>query len=170
MTEVAVQNDPEGFLQKCPRCGWGLNSEAMISAAFCPRCGCSLDPARASDSASAAPAPASPSDSREVPVEEVLFEQARDLEGQERSEYLDRACGENQRLRRRIEELLAAAEGVDSLLDLPETAGVTQVGDGPTAAGRLIGNYKRQRKRPRIAIPINRVFPRRFEAISIGSS
>ena len=88
----------------------------------------------------------------------------------ERSEYLDRACGENQRLRRRIEELLAAAEGVDSLLDLPETAGVTQVGDGPTAAGRLIGNHKRQRKRPRIAIPINRVFPRRFEAISIGSS
>ena len=61
---------------------------------------------------------------------------------QERSEYLARACGEDPRLRRRIEELIAAAEGVDSLLDLPETAGVAQSGDAPTAADRLIGNYK----------------------------
>ena len=43
---------------------------------------------------------------------------------------LSQACGENQRLRWRIEELLAAAEAVDSLLDLPETSAAAPIGKG----------------------------------------
>jgi serine/threonine protein kinase len=136
MANVAFSNDPEGIPQKCPQCGCGIPPVAPDTFELCPQCGFSWD------SGSSLPSLVRPSDTQEGPIEEVLFEQARTLDGHERSEYLARACGEDQGLRQRIEELIAAADGADSLLDLAETNGFTQMGDAATTTDRLIGNYK----------------------------
>ena len=74
-------------------------------------------------------------------VEEELFEQARKLAPESRSDFLDDACRNDRELRQRIDALLESADRDDSLLDLP----ATETSSGTTnndSSGETIGNYK----------------------------
>ena len=74
-------------------------------------------------------------------VEEELFEQARKLAPESRSDFLDDACRNDRELRQRIDALLESADRDDSLLDLP----ATKTSSGTTnndSSGETIGNYK----------------------------
>ena len=55
------------------------------------------------------------------PVEEALFALALRKPAAERAAFLERECGEDAGLRRRIEELLAAQENLDPFLE-PQAA------------------------------------------------
>ena len=72
------------------------------------------------------------------PDVETLFSEARlKLTAEERSAYLEGACGDNDRLRRRVEALLAAEEAAGEFQFLEEDVDAV-VED----VGAVIGDYK----------------------------
>jgi len=72
-------------------------------------------------------------------VREVFLEAAEIEDPQARAAYLDKACAGNERLRRRVEALLAAeAEAGDPPPEAPPSA---QIGGDP-ALGSRVGHYK----------------------------
>src|SRR2546421_7897567 len=79
----------------------------------------------------------------ELPRLETIFNDAMEIAApQERSAFLDRACGDDAELRRRVEALLAAHDGTEDVLRLPysdRTLELPLVSEGP---GTTIGRYK----------------------------
>src|SRR5262249_44714354 len=79
------------------------------------------------------------------PNEDSIFGAALEIQSpQERAAYLDRACGGDPALRRRVEQLLAAHGQAGSFLPAP-ASGVPATGDEPLPAegpGTRIGPYK----------------------------
>ncbi len=69
---------------------------------------------------------------------ESVFEAVADVDEAERTDALGRLCGDDDELRRSVEELLAADSG-DGLLDFEDPAGAAQ---GPLEAGCLVGAYR----------------------------
>ena len=67
---------------------------------------------------------------------EELFDRALDLEGPERSAFLDRECGGDSGLRTRVEALLLADAGADDFLRPPEAAAQPD-----SLLGRQLGAY-----------------------------
>src|SRR5262245_29363362 len=87
-----------------------------------------------------APAPAQPS------REEAFFEAARGLPPEQRPQYLERVCGEDSALRKRLETLLQANSEAGEFLEPPPAANTNptidisvQVTEKP---GDTIGRYK----------------------------
>ena len=81
-----------------------------------------------------------------TPKVEDLFSAALELESPEaRSAFLDRACGDTE-LRRRVEELLAAAPEANDFLEAPASMTSMTAARGPFStveeAGTVIGSYK----------------------------
>ncbi|MBW3599679.1 MAG: hypothetical protein KY475_20715, partial [Planctomycetes bacterium] len=63
--------------------------------------------------------------------ERSIFLNALDKnEPQERAKYLQEACGENQRLRRQVEELLRASRDAGEFLESPPPALVATIASG----------------------------------------
>jgi serine/threonine protein kinase/tetratricopeptide (TPR) repeat protein len=77
---------------------------------------------------------------------DTIFGAALDIESaQTRAAYLDRACGEDTSLRRRVEQLLEAHVKAGGFLQLPDTEPQQTVDQAPLAmeeAGTRIGPYK----------------------------
>ena len=76
--------------------------------------------------------------------EEQIFTEAIQMEPTERSECLDKMCGDNEDLRRRVEKLIGAHENPDSFLNPPDP-GPPPTEDyprGAESAGTIIGKYK----------------------------
>jgi WD40 repeat protein/serine/threonine protein kinase len=75
--------------------------------------------------------------------EQAIFIAALQEEREQRAAYLDRACGDDPSLRRRVEVLLDAHERAGSFLQQPAAAGLTDayrpLSEGP---GTVIGQYK----------------------------
>src|SRR5947208_5719892 len=63
---------------------------------------------------------------------------------EERARYLDEVCGDDQQLRRQVEELLAAYPKVADFLESPVCAPVADAGEPPVSEhpGMVIGPYK----------------------------
>src|SRR5437868_888186 len=85
--------------------------------------------------------------------EEALFQAAAFLNGPDRAAYLDRACIGDEPLRKRLEALLAAHEGTDSVLAEPEHAPAQarstialQFPAEDEVIGTMIGRYKLREK------------------------
>jgi serine/threonine protein kinase len=79
------------------------------------------------------------------PRTESLFWSALALASpEERARYLDRACGGDQRLRGRLEELLAAYPKAEGFLEAPARSPVVTVDEQPIreGPGTVIGPYK----------------------------
>jgi serine/threonine protein kinase/tetratricopeptide (TPR) repeat protein len=75
--------------------------------------------------------------------EESIFLRALDIAADgERKEYLDRACGENAKLRDEVEALLCAHRQSGDLLDLPESPDPTIESPITEKPGTQIGPYK----------------------------
>src|SRR5262245_4706672 len=75
---------------------------------------------------------------------EAIFFEARQKQGQERVAYLDEVCGDDQLLRRRLEQFLQAQAEIGSFLNAPAPEFVATV-DVPSVteqAGTVIGPYK----------------------------
>src|SRR5438552_7120884 len=94
------------------------------------------------------PQPASPPDPRR---EEAIFEAALALPIEQRPAYLDRACGDDAQLRRRIEVLLQSHEHAGEFLEpaLPASPNPTMVIPNPPPSekpGDTIGPYKIREK------------------------
>jgi len=73
-----------------------------------------------------------------------IFEQALDLEGDNRRAYLDEACGGSPDLRNKIEALLRAHEGAHGFLESPALETQVSLGESPLSEGpgTVIGRYK----------------------------
>ena len=86
-------------------------------------------------------------------TEEAIFEAAAGKQGQERVAFLAAVCGDDDLLRGRVQELLAARDAPDPFLDRPplatgETLQYEPVKEKP---GATIGNYRLLRKSARAA-------------------
>jgi tetratricopeptide (TPR) repeat protein/serine/threonine protein kinase len=80
-----------------------------------------------------------------TPRTESLFWSALAISSpEERARYLDEACGADQQLRRRLEELLAAYPKVESFMEPAATGPAAAVADPPSgeSPGIVIGPYK----------------------------
>lgn len=75
------------------------------------------------------------------PLEEELFERARNLTPELRTKFLEDACRDNRELRKRLDALLDSADRKDSLLDLPATESSSDANSNDFSA-ETIGNYK----------------------------
>ncbi len=73
------------------------------------------------------------------PRVEALFSEAVTLTAEERSAFLDRECGDDRRLRRQVESLLAADDSAGSFLDPPDG---TPEPPAPLGQGDAIGRYR----------------------------
>src|SRR5262249_51305001 len=75
---------------------------------------------------------------------EALFFAARQQGPQDRVAYLDRVCGEDDALRRRVEQFLAAQAERGSSREAPALADVAATVDDPASErpGSVIGAYK----------------------------
>jgi Tol biopolymer transport system component len=75
-----------------------------------------------------------------------LFDAALDLDASERDAFLDKACADDEELRREVESLLAAHLRADKFIESPamETAARAAAARGDTffALGRQIGSYR----------------------------
>lgn len=132
-----MKPSPGRFPSSCSDCGCPLKDFASSGFELCPKCGIRIV---SEEPSSAAEIATSPAGGR---VEEELFEQARGLGAEDRSTFLAKACGDDERLRRRLEELLAAAECDDSILDSPATECAGPIDDPMTnVSGTTISNYK----------------------------
>ena len=74
-------------------------------------------------------------------TETEIFQAAVNLPISERGEFLDRACGDNQPLRREVESLLKAHDPDDSFLQAPALA-ATEMQPMVEKPGSMIGPYK----------------------------
>jgi len=75
----------------------------------------------------------------------VAFAEALQLSAGERSAYLERACGADEQLRRRVERLLKAHDHVGDFLEQPPPEAVVESKPGAFASenvGDRIGRYK----------------------------
>jgi hypothetical protein len=68
-----------------------------------------------------------------------IFADAMLLSGDERSAFLDRACGDDPVLRREVEAYLAASERTSSLMGSED---ITSAAHQPERPGTVIGRYK----------------------------
>jgi serine/threonine protein kinase/tetratricopeptide (TPR) repeat protein len=76
---------------------------------------------------------------------EEIFHGALDCEPEERDAFLDRACGDDEVLRRKVEELLAAHQHADSFIETPVADLASRIGETTTSnalAGQTIGHYE----------------------------
>ncbi len=152
MGDLRSNRNPGKSSEVCPECGHVLADFSTSELDSCPKCGvrvtttAKLEIDHRND-------PYGPwfgkqdHDSvmdgcAESGVEEALFEKALELDAHERSEFLSKECQSNEPLRCRLEELLAAADSDDSLLDLPATEGADPSVKFSDASGMHIGNYK----------------------------
>ena len=82
--------------------------------------------------------------------EESIFDAAQSLPPEQRSAYLDRACGQDTQLRRRIELLLRSDDNAAAFLEPASPTGTKRTAVVPTAAsekpGDIIGHYKIREK------------------------
>ena len=75
---------------------------------------------------------------------ESIFSDALEMSTEDRSAYLDKVCGDDVRLRARIEALLKACEESEDFLEVPPIAPDVTADDCPLAerVGTVIGRYK----------------------------
>ncbi len=73
-----------------------------------------------------------------------LLDEALKLDAEKREQFLDDACGDDQTLRREIEELLASSENVESFLEKPAVGEVAEaiVNGEELTNGQIFGHYK----------------------------
>jgi serine/threonine-protein kinase len=79
------------------------------------------------------------------PQVEEVFAAARELPAPERTVFLEHACRGDPALRRRVEELLFAADRADAILETPPLASTRQIDgefDHEHRVGRRIGSYR----------------------------
>ncbi len=137
MGNLTMKPGSSCFSSSCSDCGCDLDDVASSGFEFCQNCGCRFVGEK----------PSLTSGRRDHEhlnrLEEDLFERVQGLGAEERSAFLAKACGGDERLRRRIDELLAAADSDDSILDFPATEYASPSND-PTAivSGTTIDNYK----------------------------
>src|SRR5438034_11102011 len=81
--------------------------------------------------------------------EETIFSEAMaEASAQERSVFLDKACGDNAELRSRVEVLLAAHDRAGSFLEAPPTGVAIMPAESgsaqrlPERPGAIVGRYK----------------------------
>ena len=79
----------------------------------------------------------------------AIFEQSLDLPAADRGAFLAETCGDDARLQRAVERMLAADQGADSLLDRPLLGPLPEAGhpvdrpwQRPLPAGQTIGPYR----------------------------
>jgi eukaryotic-like serine/threonine-protein kinase len=76
---------------------------------------------------------------------DTLFHHALELQGEERSAFLAKACGADQQLREEVERLIAAHEREGSFIDSPifeQTAELAVDGRAEAPVGHSFGHYK----------------------------
>ena len=74
-----------------------------------------------------------------------LLDDAMKLDAQKREQFLDDVCGNNLKLRREVEELLASSENVKSFLEKPVVGEVAEVivnREDKLTGGQSFGHYK----------------------------
>ena len=87
-------------------------------------------------------------DDRRWPLIEGLFHAACALPADERAAFLERACGDDDALRRQVEELLAADSPETGWIGKPIERAADEVLGEPTEAGNplspesTVGNYR----------------------------
>jgi WD40 repeat protein len=72
----------------------------------------------------------------------AVFQAALDTPAERRAEYLDRACGGDTEVRRRVEALLHAHEGADPLLDHPAWSPPPGLDDSDPRPPERLGHYR----------------------------
>lgn len=74
-----------------------------------------------------------------------LFEEARELPVEQRAAFLDQACGDDRELRKEIESLLEAEQGIGSFLDgdrVGQSLSEALAGIDDSLVGRTVGGYR----------------------------
>ena len=72
---------------------------------------------------------------------EALYHSAREREPEDRSAYLEQACGGDESLRREVESLLAHEESAANFLETDDPGVPAKAGAASVAAGERIGPY-----------------------------